>query len=297
MEEIQEEDFDDFSFSSPNKGLSRDAMLHEIKLGLEFAGIPFKFNRSKTAEYTFIIDKGGQKIHVAVGLEYGTQNIYNADYEFYIAKADIFDAFYRITSKKQTASAIVMPGRRNFHVATGKSIKTCTVREFLKDIGADLNVSKENFHCDYENYAKKIIEQDILREIWGANSPKKVFITYPSQQSEFALNMKQELETITGYSYFMAEENIQQGKKWRDDLENALFSADMLLVTLFDNSSSPWIEQEIGIAYGRKIPIMTILFGNSVPNGFLEQFQSERIDRNNVNWRAIAGRIRNFVNK
>lgn len=78
-----------------------------------------------------------------------------------------------------------------------------------------------------------------------------------------------------GISCFVAHEDIEPTKAWQDEIKNALFSMDMLVALMDDTfHESNWTDQEIGIAIGRGIPIISIKLGEIDPYGFIGKFQA-----------------------
>lgn len=79
-----------------------------------------------------------------------------------------------------------------------------------------------------------------------------------------------------GVHGFVAHEDIDGGKEWRQELFDALGEADFLVAYVTsDFSASAWTDQEVGIALGRGIPVVPVRMG-ATPHGFLNQRQAVR---------------------
>ena len=77
-----------------------------------------------------------------------------------------------------------------------------------------------------------------------------------------------------GVSCFVAHEDIEPTKEWQDEIEGALFSMDALVALLTERfSESCWTDQEIGIAYGRGVPVVPVRLGTD-PYGFIGKYQA-----------------------
>ena len=108
--------------------------------------------------------------------------------------------------------------------------------------------------------------------VWEAGL-YRVFISYSSTQEELAKNLKSELRKYS-ISAFVAADNIHAGGHWRQWIEYALNTTNYVvaLVTCEFNKSM-WANQEIGFAYARRIPTLSIKY-DAVPGGFAEAFQT-----------------------
>ena len=73
---------------------------------------------------------------------------------------------------------------------------------------------------------------------------------------------------------FVAHEDITPTKEWQNEIEVALSTMDALVAVItpkFVNSS--WCDQEVGVAIGRKIPIIAAKFDQD-PHGFIGKYQA-----------------------
>ena len=75
------------------------------------------------------------------------------------------------------------------------------------------------------------------------------------------MDMKNELANY-GIASFVAHKDIEPMWEWELEIRRALFSMDFLIALLTEEfSNSNWTDQEIGVAYGRRIPIIPIRIG------------------------------------
>ena len=72
----------------------------------------------------------------------------------------------------------------------------------------------------------------------------------------------------------MAYESIVPAEIWRRKIETALMSMNILIALATEGfNESPWANQEIGVAYGRDVPIFSLGKGE-FPEGLMAQFQA-----------------------
>lgn len=110
-----------------------------------------------------------------------------------------------------------------------------------------------------------------LERIWG-DSPFRVFLSHKASSKMSTSGVKTALAKY-GVSSFVAHEDIKPTREWQLEIEKALFSMDAFVALMTkDFHDSDWTDQEIGVAYGRKIPIFAVRLGKN-PYGFIGKFQ------------------------
>ncbi|MGV8949451.1 MAG: toll/interleukin-1 receptor domain-containing protein [Candidatus Paracaedibacter sp.] len=108
--------------------------------------------------------------------------------------------------------------------------------------------------------------------MWG-HGGFKVFLSHLAQDKEEVSELQKQLE-VFGVSCFVAHLNIRPTKEWQEELETALFSMDALIAILTrDFQKSNWTDQEIGIALGRKVPVIPLKIPKN-PYGFIGKIQA-----------------------
>jgi TIR domain len=101
----------------------------------------------------------------------------------------------------------------------------------------------------------------------------RLFITHLSKHKKQA-GLLQDKLLVFQISSFIAHNDIEPTKKWQDEIELALSTADALVALLTPGfHGSQWTDQEIGFALGRSLPILTIRLGVD-PYGFLAREQA-----------------------
>lgn len=107
---------------------------------------------------------------------------------------------------------------------------------------------------------------------WSTNSAR-VFLSHLASMKASVGELKQELLKL-GISAFVAHEDIEPTKEWQTEIESALASMDGLVALLAPGfKESNWCDQEIGVAIGRKLPIISVRLGLD-PYGFIGKYQA-----------------------
>jgi len=133
-------------------------------------------------------------------------------------------------------------------------------------------------------YSNTIVSNDDISRIWG-NDGFRVFLSHKNQVKKETADLKDRLKTY-GITCFVAHENIEPTLPWQNEIEKALFSMDALVALISEGfHDSDWTDQEIGVAFGRKVPIVSAKLGDN-PRGFLGKFQALP-----CNWESAAEEI------
>jgi len=108
------------------------------------------------------------------------------------------------------------------------------------------------------------------------NSPKKlkIFVSYSIKDKRIAGAIK---DSFNEYNIdtFLAHEDIEIGKEWRDIILANLNQFDVFIALLSKNFiESEWTNQEAGFAVCRNKLIISISIDDKMPYGFLEMFQA-----------------------
>ena len=109
-------------------------------------------------------------------------------------------------------------------------------------------------------------------KFWGATSAR-VFLSHLASMKTAVGQLKLELARF-GISSFVAHEDIEPTKEWQTEIESALASMDGLVALLAPGfKESNWCDQEVGVAIGRKLPIVSVRLGLD-PYGFIGKYQA-----------------------
>ena len=111
-----------------------------------------------------------------------------------------------------------------------------------------------------------------LDQLWGEGAIR-VFISHTHEHKVEATEIQSYLNYY-GIASFVAHEDIEPMKEWETEIERALFSMDLFIALLTERfSESKWTDQEVGVAFGRRVPIIPIRLGKD-PYGFMGKYQA-----------------------
>lgn len=118
----------------------------------------------------------------------------------------------------------------------------------------------------------KAVDSKLIERLWGAGHVR-LFISHKTTAKIEAGEYKKVLLPY-GVSSFVAHEDIEPTLEWQEEIERALFTMDVLVAMLTpDFHDSCWTDQEVGIAMGRRVPVIPIRLGQ-VPYGFIGKYQA-----------------------
>lgn len=110
----------------------------------------------------------------------------------------------------------------------------------------------------------------------------RAFLSYQTTDKKTAADVGKLLETL-GIKPFMAHEHIEVSNDWRLEILKQIKAAHLFVPILSANYySSVWCVQESGIASFRKMTIIPLSIDSRIPEGFLNRYQSTKIDPNSV---------------
>ncbi|MEO1660095.1 MAG: toll/interleukin-1 receptor domain-containing protein [Pseudomonadota bacterium] len=123
---------------------------------------------------------------------------------------------------------------------------------------------------------------------WNDTNQFRLFISHISKDKQIALKLSR---ALAGYDIngFVAHENIHPTALWEDEILKALNTMDALVAVHTKGfSESTWTQQEIGVALGRGMKVISFKMGED-PTGFLSRRQA--LARRNRNAEEIAAQI------
>jgi hypothetical protein len=116
----------------------------------------------------------------------------------------------------------------------------------------------------------------------------RLFVSHLAKHKKDAAILQRSLQSFH-ISAFIAHKDIEPTKKWQDEIELALSTADALVALLTPGfHQNKWTDQEIGFALGRGLPILSIRLGED-PYGFLGREQA--IQGVGVSEEKLVGRL------
>ena len=147
--------------------------------------------------------------------------------------------------------------------------------EFIDCVSIEMQLSEDDDWREKSGLvlpAKKHISDNALARIWKSGCVR-AFVTHKARNKRKAGELKDALERY-GVSCFVAHKDIEPTKEWIQEIENALFSMDVLVALMSEDfHASNWTDQEVGVAVGRHIPVIPIKIGTD-PYGFIGKYQA-----------------------
>ena len=117
-----------------------------------------------------------------------------------------------------------------------------------------------------------LLTDDELKRIWTPGY-LRVFLSHRAEHRAKAAELKDAL-VMYGLSGFVAHADIEPTREWQNEIERALWSMHVMVLMLSDGfRDSIWANQEIGVAMGRRIPIVPIRLDEDPP-GFVGKIQA-----------------------
>lgn len=150
------------------------------------------------------------------------------------------------------------------------SFKSPSILEVL-DSGPDEHLEDlaDHFDLDYPVLPSSTHERNPQ-----SASPLLIFASHLYKYKSFIHKVKTELDRY-GINLFVAHDSIPADSNWQEEIERSLDCADAGLAFLHDGfRESPWCNQEVGWLLGRRVPVMSLQFGNS-PGGPLAKHQAQ----------------------
>ena len=147
--------------------------------------------------------------------------------------------------------------------------------EFIEEVFLELETTDDHDwrkQSGLQIFTKRVIPSSSTDRIWGI-SGYRIFLSHKSEVKKEAAVLKDQLK-LYGVSCFVAHEDIHPTKEWQTEIENALQTMDALIALMTDGfHDSEWTDQEVGFAFGRGVPIISVRLGKD-PYGFIGKFQA-----------------------
>ncbi len=147
--------------------------------------------------------------------------------------------------------------------------------EFIDLVSIEMQLSEDDNWREKSGFVlqpQKHIPDNALERIW-----KPVFVrAFLSHKAEYKTEAEKLKDGLGQYgvSCFVAHKDIQPTREWVQEIENALFSMDVLIALMTkDFHDSDWTDQEVGVAVGRRVLIISVKIGKD-PYGFIGKYQA-----------------------
>lgn len=147
--------------------------------------------------------------------------------------------------------------------------------EYIEEVFFEMEVTDDHDwrkESDLLITNKRAIPPSVTKRIWD-NGCFRVFLSHKAEVKKETAALKDKLK-LYGISCFVAHEDIHPTKEWQNEIENALHTMDSFVALLTEGfHDSLWTDQEVGFAFGRGVPIISVKLGKD-PYGFIGKFQA-----------------------
>lgn len=134
---------------------------------------------------------------------------------------------------------------------------------------------------DPEKYHRVFLTAAVKSADFWKTGFLKVFVSHISSNRHRMSALKTGL-AFWGVSAFIAHEDIEASREWRDEVEAGLETMDVLVAVVEPGfKESDWCVQEVGFALGRKIDVIPLRAGLD-PFGFFGKYQGIQIKGKNA---------------
>lgn len=104
----------------------------------------------------------------------------------------------------------------------------------------------------------------------------RLFISHRDSSKRIVKELAEVLKTF-GVDSFVAHEDIEPTRAWREEILRALESMDAILAFVTDDFfESPWTNQELGFAVARRAKVISLKLGKIDPQGFISNEQAQK---------------------
>jgi hypothetical protein len=152
-------------------------------------------------------------------------------------------------------------------------------REFIHDVRLELaDENDAEFQKATPYGGQPVVNPDTL-PYWKPGEIR-LFISHRDAHKAGANELATALSAY-GISSFVAHDTIQPMAEWQHEILKALATMEIMLLYLTEDfAESAWCEQEVGYAFGRTIPVVSLKLGRCDPPGFAGARQGLRGDIN-----------------
>jgi len=134
----------------------------------------------------------------------------------------------------------------------------------------DMDLWYQQKHPD--KYQRVFLDAKIASADFWADGYIKLFVSHLSSNKSRMSALKSSL-SHWGICAFIAHEDIEASREWRDEVEAGLESMEILAAVVEPGfKESDWCAQEVGYALGRKVDIIPLRAGLD-PFGFFGKYQ------------------------
>jgi TIR domain len=146
--------------------------------------------------------------------------------------------------------------------------------EFLDGLAdGELLALRRELRIDFDPLSKERLARPAC---WLDNDKMRLFISHKSDREQYAEQLSRSLRTY-GFCCFVAAYQIAAGVDWREEVVRALFTMQAFVsVHTSGLSAAEWPMQEMGIAFGRQVPMLALVI-DEPPGGLMQKTQAIKV--------------------
>lgn len=177
-------------------------------------------------------------------------------------------------------------------------VPLATQRDTAERLRADVNAASTSIEDEY--IAAVHLEMDDGSALMGSVTPGlalpnfwkpghlRLFVSHRDSHKHTAHALARELEEY-GISSFVAHDTIEPDAEWLVEINKALTTMEIMLALVTDDfHESVWTNQEVGVALGRGVPVISAKLGKTDPRGFIQSRQALKISEDDLEAAAVA---------
>lgn len=133
-------------------------------------------------------------------------------------------------------------------------------------------------HAESLTLTKEGFEEWIFPDGAGPGDPKRIFLSYNTDDKIFAGNLKKYIESHSKLSVFLAHDDIEIGAISRDRMLAELRTCRTFVALRKPGYSTPYTEQECGFAVALGKRVISLCIGGDFDMGFLSDVQGKGLN-------------------
>lgn len=125
--------------------------------------------------------------------------------------------------------------------------------------------------------SRDVLSRDEMNRVWGDGHERKrlAFLSHRSSAKGKVAQVREYLESEADMACFVAHEDIIPSEIWQNEILNALKTMHVLIAFVTDDfHGGGWPDQEVGYAYCRDVPRVSVKLGAASPVGMLAREQA-----------------------
>ena len=236
----------------------------------------------------YVVPKKIKNCIQRLAIDYETQNKVELFRILNICEAKIIDTYVDMDDCYEHTLNISLPSEI-FKKYLPLSVQENLGKQLKRDINKALSIRGEYVGQVNFDLNDKLINSSIALEKSERNALKelkfwkpdylRVFVSHSVRDYETAKELKDYMENHW-FSCFVAHKDIKVTQKWRKEIIKALNSMEVFTILISQKcKESDYVNQEVGFALSRNIPIIPVKLDDNDPPGFINEIQAITLNK------------------